>query len=63
MKNEMIKKKKVIFVFIDDIFICNLDGGFFSRYSVENNNLIATNPDNVLFEWADSIARYLQKPL
>jgi hypothetical protein len=23
----------------------------------------ATNPDNVLFEWADSIAQYLQKPL
>jgi hypothetical protein len=23
----------------------------------------ATNPDNVLFEWADSIARYLQKPI
>ncbi|MDR1073934.1 MAG: hypothetical protein LBL45_09725 [Treponema sp.] len=23
----------------------------------------ATNPDNVLFEWADSIALYLQKPL
>jgi hypothetical protein len=38
------KKKKVIFIFVDDIFICNLDGGFFSRYSVENNNLIATNP-------------------
>jgi hypothetical protein len=36
-------KDKVIFVFIDDVFICNLDYGFSSRYSVEDNNLIVTN--------------------
>jgi hypothetical protein len=23
----------------------------------------STQPDNVLFDWADTIARYLQKPL
>jgi hypothetical protein len=34
---------KVIFIFIDDVFICNLDYGSSCRYSVEDNNLIVTN--------------------
>jgi hypothetical protein len=33
----------VFFVFIDDIFICNLDYGFLGRYSVEDNDLIVTS--------------------
>ncbi|MDR1219682.1 MAG: hypothetical protein LBK73_08755 [Treponema sp.] len=38
-----VNKKYAFFIFIDDIFICNLDYGFSSRYSVEDNNLILTN--------------------
>ena len=34
---------KVIFIFIDDIYITNLDYEFSGRYSVENNNLIMTD--------------------
>ncbi|MDR1218046.1 MAG: hypothetical protein LBK73_00360 [Treponema sp.] len=33
---------KVIFIFIDDIFICNLDFGFSGHFSVEDQNLIMT---------------------
>jgi hypothetical protein len=33
-----------LFVFIDDIFFCNGDGGVSFHYSVENNSLILTNP-------------------
>jgi hypothetical protein len=35
---------KIFYIFIDDVFITNLDDGFFSHYSVEDNNLILTNP-------------------
>ncbi|MDR0685794.1 MAG: hypothetical protein LBF83_11805 [Spirochaetaceae bacterium] len=31
-------------IFIDDVFISNVDGGFSLRYSVEDNNLIMNNP-------------------
>jgi hypothetical protein len=40
---------KVVFIFIDDIFICNLDGGGSGHYSVENNNLIITKSRR--FDW------------
>jgi hypothetical protein len=36
--------KDALFVFIDDIFFINGDGGFSFRYSIEGNNLIMTNP-------------------
>jgi hypothetical protein len=46
---------KVIFIFIDDIFICNLDYGFSGRYSVENNNLIVTNSRDLGIEgWKEA---------
>jgi hypothetical protein len=32
-------------------------------FGMKPNRDCATNPDSTLFEWADSIARYLQKPL
>jgi hypothetical protein len=31
---------KVVFIFIDDIFICNLDGGFSYKYNIEGQNLV-----------------------
>jgi hypothetical protein len=45
----------VFFVFIDDIFICNLDYGFSCRYSVENHNLIVTSGRELLVSgWGDT---------
>jgi hypothetical protein len=34
---------KVVFIFIDDVLICNLDYGFSCKYLVENHELILIN--------------------
>jgi hypothetical protein len=39
-----VNDKDTLFVFIDDIFFINGDGGGSVRYSVEDNKLILTNP-------------------
>jgi hypothetical protein len=46
---------KVFFVFIDDIFICNLDGGYYYKYNIEGQNIVIKNARELLVSgWGDT---------
>jgi hypothetical protein len=45
----------VFFVFIDDVFICNLDGGYYYKYNIEGQNIVTISGRELLVSgWGDT---------